>query len=82
MVKIGQLKLTEEEAYKMYQEKKYIVTYSKIYQLHYSNVQKKVYGTQIYCKDKDSIGLVKRGRFISLSGKAVNCLLKFALVNE
>lgn len=76
IVKIGTVELTEEEAYKMYEEGKYIVTYSKIYQLFYSAAQKRVYGQQIYSQK----GLARRGRFYSMDGETVNHILGFNLV--
>lgn len=77
-VKIGTIKLTEDEAWKLYEQQKYIVTCSKIYQLHYSNAQQQVYGTTIYSQK----GMLKRGRFRTLSGKEVNDFLGKQLVNE
>ena len=41
IVKIGSVELYEDEARKLYEEKKYIVTYGGVYQLFYSNAQKK-----------------------------------------
>ena len=75
-MKIGTVELTEKEAYRMYQEGKYTVTYSKIYQLFYSVTQKRVYGQQIYSQN----GLAKRGRFYSMDGETVNHILGFDLV--
>lgn len=76
IIKIGSVELTKEEAEKMYQEGKYIVTYSKIYQLYYSAAQQKVYGRQIYSQK----GLARRGRFYSMDGQTVNHILGFDLV--
>ena len=76
IIKIGNVELYESEAMQYYQENKYIVTYSHIYQLFYSAAQKTVYGNSIYhCK-----GMTKRGRFYVFDGKEVNRLVKADLV--
>ena len=77
IVKIGNVELTMEEALKYYSEGKYIVTFSKIYQLFYSQAQKKVYGQVIY----SSKGMTHRGRFFAYSGAEVNHLIGINLVN-
>lgn len=76
VIKIGNVELTEEEAWRLYEKQLYIVTYSKIYQLHYSAAQQRVYGSQIYYQP----GLAQRSRFHAMSAEAVNRLLKFDLV--
>lgn len=82
IVKIGRVELLESEALKMYQEQKYIVTYSAIFQLFYS-VNAGIYGQKIYQKPtKESVGFTRRGRFYAMDAKAVNHLLGFNLVNE
>lgn len=78
IVKIGGVELTPQEAEKYYFEGKYIVTRTRIYQLFYSNAQKRVYGQSIYHSD----GMTKRGRFFAMSGRDVNHLIGFKLVNE
>ena len=78
IIKIGNVELTKEEAEKLYESGKYIVTFSRIYQLHYSNAQKRVYGTEIYRQQ----GMARRGRFYAMDAKTVNHLLGFALVKE
>lgn len=75
--KIGNVKLTFDEAFNLYQANKYIVTYSKIYQLFFSVAQNRVYGQVIY----NQKGLAKRGRFYALSCEQVNNLVKTQLVN-
>jgi hypothetical protein len=75
--RIGNVELTFDEAFKLYQENKYIVTYSKIYQLFFSTAQNKVYGQVIY----NQKGLARRGRFYAFSGEQVNNLVKAQLVN-
>lgn len=78
IVKIGNVELCEAEALSLYHSEKYIVTYSRIYQLFYSAAQKRVYGTEIYYQK----GLCKRGRFHALAGSDVNRLVKAKLVKE
>ena len=76
IIKIGSVELTPDEAYQLYEQKKYIVTYSKIYQLFYSQAQKTVYGQQIYyCK-----GMARPGRFYVMTDKDVNRLVGYELV--
>ena len=78
IVKIGTVELTADEAFRLYENHKYIVTYSKIYQLFYSQAQQCVYGRPIY----ESPGLARRGRFHTLTGAEINRLLGVQLVNE
>ena len=77
IVKIGNIELTEAEATRLYEERRYLVTYSKIYELHWSNAQKRVYGSVIYRQP----GLAKRGRFHAMTAEAVNHLINFSLLN-
>lgn len=78
IVKIGNVELTEVEAFKLYESGKYIVTYSRIYQLHYCQPSQMVYGSEIYRQQ----GMARRGRFHAVDAKAVNHLLGFKLVLE
>ena len=79
-VKIGSVNLPEKQAEKLYSEGKYIVTYKKVYQLHYSAAQKRVYGSAIYTHTGNP-GLTAKGRFHAMSAQAVNDLVGFDLVN-
>lgn len=82
IVKIGRVELLESDAQKMYEENKYIVTYSAIYQLFYS-VNAGIYGHKIYqVPTKGKGGLTRRGRFYAMDGKTVNHVLGFNLVKE
>lgn len=79
IIKIGTVELTEAEADRLYEEGKYIVTYSKIYQLHRGGRgYPHVYGQQVY----HSKGMTRRGRFHALTGKEVNDLVGYPLVIE
>ena len=73
--KIYNVELTESECEKIMIEKKYIVTYSRVIQLHY-NVNAGYYGTELYYHK----GLAKKGRFHLLDSNDVNHLLGFDLV--
>ena len=71
--KAGRVELTKEQAYKIYDDKKYIVTSYGIFQPFYSLAQKMVYFQQIsYIK-----GLAKRGRFYTLTGDEINHVLGY-----
>ena len=76
--KIGNVELTRSEAEQLYSENKYIVTYSRIFQIFFSETQNSFYGHELYYKP----GMAGRGRFYALTGKEINNLLGFALVNE
>ncbi len=78
IIKIGTVELTEQEAEKLYFEKKYIVNYSGVYQLFYSAAQHRVYGQKIY----SSKGLTKRGRFFAFTAEQVNHLIGYELVTD
>ena len=78
IINIGRVELTKKEAFNLYEQQKYIVTHSNIYQLHYSQAQECVYGQVIY----RGRGLTRRGRFFALSGTEVNRLIGCQIVNE
>ena len=77
IIKIGRVELTEEGVQKLYEEKKYICTFSAIYQIHYSQAQQKFYGSKLY-----SIGLAGRGRYYALTAKEINDICKKTLLRE
>ena len=77
IVKIGGVELTEEIARRFFEEGKYIVTYSKIYQIFWSAAQKKFYGMEIYHSPR----MTQRGRFFAMSAESVNNLIGFQLLN-
>jgi len=81
IIKIGSVELTRAEAEKFCQEGKYIAACRRIYALHYSTAQQRVYGSQIYY-EQGALPLTRRGRFIVLSAADVNKLVGTALVNE
>ena len=82
IVKIGNVELTEAEALRLYEEGRYIVTGRKIYALHYSNAQRRVYGSVVYQQPKRRpMPLVARRRFHALCSADVNRLIGAELLN-
>ena len=71
--KAGRVELTKEQAFNIYENKKYIVTSTAIYQAHYSQAQKAVYFTKI----SEIKGMAKRGRFHTLTAKEINNILGY-----
>lgn len=79
--KIGSVELLEEDAARLYAEKKYIVTYSKIFQIMPPSKGFPLYhGHPVYTQNGG--GLTRRGRFHALTGKEVNSLIGYNLLNE
>ena len=82
IVKIGPVELTMDDAEKLYTSgEKYLVTFSKIYQIHFSQAQKTYYGSVVYSCAKGA-NLAKRGRFHAFTAREVNNLLGYKLLNE
>lgn len=79
VVRVGNVELLPTEAYELYESGKYIVTYKTIYQLHYSNAQKRVYGSKIY---NATGNMTLRGRWFALDAECINNLLGFKLLIE
>lgn len=71
IIKIGNVELYETEVQKLYEEKKYIVTYSGVYQIFYSNSQKQFYGQKVI----NQKGIARRGRFYTMKADAINHVL-------
>ena len=67
----GTVKCTKQEAQKWYEEGKYIVTYSGVHQIFYSQAQQTYYTHHIIHKK----GMVCRGRFFAVTAGRVNKLL-------
>ena len=82
VIKIGNVELTENDAENLYTSgKKYLVTYSKIYEMKYSPAQKRYYGSVI-CTAGTGSNYARRGRFYAYTAKDVNWLLGCKLLNE
>lgn len=78
VIKVGSVEFTESDLEKIYEEKKYVVTYSGVYAIHYSTSQKQYYSTKvIYCK-----GMAKRGRFYIMTAETINNIIGKKVLNE
>lgn len=73
---IGKLTLSHDEVLKLYSERKYIITHGAIYQLFYSNAQRRAYGAEIY----SAPNLTRRGTYRAATAAEVNQLLQFDLL--
>lgn len=78
IVKIGNVQLTEQEASSIYSAGKYVVTFSRVYQLFYS-VNAGYYGQEVYRCPKGQ-NMAKRGRFHVMNGNDVNRLIGIELL--
>ena len=79
MIEISNIKLTENEAFKLYQDHKYIVTYSRIFQLNHGGTPYPyVYGSELYYKK----GMSKKGTYKVMTGTEINNMLGFKLLIE
>lgn len=73
--KAGRVELTKEEAFKIWNDRKYVVTSYGIFQPHFHNRQPK---QQIYFTQVSHIkGIAKRGRFHTLTGDEINHILGY-----
>jgi hypothetical protein len=71
--KIGPVELKESEFARLYSERKYIVTYGAIFQIHFSQAQGAYYGLKVHSKTTTGgVGFAPRGRFLTLTGAEVN----------
>ena len=71
--KAGTVELTKSEAEEIYNNKKYIVTSTAIYQPHFSVAQNQIYFTKIATIK----GIAKRGRFYKLTSEEINNILGY-----
>lgn len=76
-MKIGKIQINDAEARKIYESEQYIVTYGRVYQLHYSQASGMVYGNPIY----QTPGLSKRDTWQRMTARQVNSLVGFKLLN-
>lgn len=74
--RIGTTELTESQAREIYEADKYIVNYSGVYQICYSQAQRRFYGMKVY----SGKGMTKAGRFHVMTGAEVNHLVGFNLL--
>lgn len=73
---IGKLTLSHNEVLKHYCDHKYIITHGAIYQLFYSNAQRRAYAAKIY----SAPNLTRRGTYRAATAAEVNKLLQFDLL--
>lgn len=78
IVKIGNVELTKEEAQEIYREGKYICSYTGIFQIHYSQAQKRFYGQKVI----DYKGYASKGRFYIHSASQINKVLGQKILRE
>ena len=78
IVKIGNVELTKEEAKDIYYEVKYICSYTGIFQINYSQVQKCFYGQKVI----DYKGYASKGRFYIHSASQINKVLGRKILRE
>lgn len=71
--KAGNVELTKSEAEEIYNNKKYIVTSTAIWQPHFSVAQNQIYFTKIATIK----GIAKRGRFHKLTAEEINHILGY-----
>lgn len=74
---IGGVELSLKEVEEIYKNGLYIVTFGGVWQVNYSIPQKQYYGHMIV-KEK---GIASRGRFYTMSGKAINKILGKDILN-
>lgn len=77
IVKIGSVELTEEEVKALYEAKKYICTYSGVYQIFYN--ENYGFSGQLIIHYKN---LARRGRFYSLTAKEINKIIGKSILRE
>ena len=81
IIKIGPVELTNKEARAIYlSDAHYLVTYSKIYDVKYSQAQKRYYGTVVFQTSKKGENYARRGRFYRYTAAEVNWLLGYYAV--
>lgn len=78
VVKIGNVSMFKGEAKKIYDDKKYVCSYTGIYQVHYSVAQKSYYGHKVI----NYKGYARRGRYYIQSAKEINNVLGKTILNE
>lgn len=69
----GRVELNEEDAFKIYENKKYIVTSYGIFQPEYHDNQPEQHIT--FRKISNIKGIAKRGRYHTLTGDEINHIL-------
>ncbi len=75
---IGGVELLREEVEMMYSQKLYIVAYTGVYQILFSQAQDRYHGQKVYSEK----GLSRRGRFYTMTAPQVNELIGKDLLDE
>ena len=75
---IGGVELLREEVEMMYSQKLYIVAYTGVYQILFSQAQDRYHGQKAYSEK----GLSRRGRFYTMTAPQVNELIGKDLLDE
>lgn len=78
VVKIGTAEFTERGLWENVYQKKYVVTYGGVWQVFYSEAQKRFYG-MIVLRQK---GISRRGRFYLMTGSEINHVLNRDVLND
>jgi hypothetical protein len=76
IIKAGTTELTEQDAQRIYNNKKYVVNYSGVFQPHYSAAQNQVYFSKVI----NIKGIAKRGRFYEMDAKTINNIIGHELL--
>lgn len=71
IIKAGTTELLEEDAKRIYENGKYIVNYSGVFQPHYSAAQNQFYFSKVI----NIKGMARRGRFYELDAKTINQII-------
>ena len=75
---IGGVELLREEVEMMYSQKLYIVAYTGVYQISFSQAQDRYHGQRVYSER----GLSRKGRFYTMTAPQVNELIGKDLLDE
>lgn len=75
---IGGVEPLREEVEMMYSQKLYIVAYTGVYQISFSQAQDRCHGQRVYSER----GLSRKGRFYTMTAPQVNELIGKDLLDE
>lgn len=77
-IKAGNIELTIEEATKIYNEKKFICSFTGIYQPRYNDKLHRLYFTKVL----NIKNYARRGRFYTQTAKQINIVLEGDFIKE
>ena len=75
---IGGVELSRSEVEQYYNEKRYIVCFSGVFQINFSQANNRFYGQLVIAKK----GISKRGRFYAMKAKEINDILNEKILVE